>query len=114
MRVQAILISSLLFASQAWAGGNGGDLYAACTSDAGTMADQSCDSYLNGFANGIIADQVALRGNSPICIPAFTTTRQLRELFIDAITQHPDVKTIGAGAVLGTVLMRAYPCKMTN
>ncbi len=114
MRVQAILISSLLFASQAWAGGSGGDLYAACTSDAGTMADESCDSYLNGFANGIIADQVALRGNSPICLPARTTAPQLRELFIDAVTLHPGVKTIEAGAVLGTVLMRAYPCKMSN
>jgi hypothetical protein len=110
VRVPAILISTLLFASQAWAGGSG-DLYAACTSDAGTMADKSCDSYLTGFANGIIADQVALRGNSPICIPARTTTLQLRALFIDTVAKHPDVKTIEAGAVLGTVLMGAYPCK---
>jgi hypothetical protein len=111
---KALLAILLLISSPAWGGGSGGDLYAACTSASGTRGDVICSSYINGFANGVLMDQIAREKGTPICIPDGVTTIQVREAVKNYLAKHPVVLGIDSGSLVGVALMEAYPCPKSN
>jgi hypothetical protein len=105
---------ALLIASPAWGAGKAAGLYAACISAPGTKGDAICGAYINGFANGILSDQVAKERGTPICIPDNMSTDQIRALFTTFLRTHPEALAIDTGGLIGELLSEAYPCPKSN
>ncbi len=91
---------AVVIASPAWSG-QAGDLLAACQNAPGTEGDRLCQSYINGFFNGILAAQIASEQGTPICMPDYTNTNQIREIVSSSLKAHPEALTFDTGGVLG-------------
>jgi hypothetical protein len=105
---------ALLVASPAWGAGKAGSLYAACISAPGTKEDAMCAAYINGFANGVLSDQVAKERGTPICMPENMSTGQIRALFVAFLRTHPKALEIDTGGLIGELIAEAYPCQKSN
>ena len=100
----------VLIASPAWADATGGDLNAACNSAAGTMGDKLCNAYINGFINGVLGDQYERDRGTPICLPEHINPAKIRTLVTKFFLNNPQTMPFMAGASVGVVVERAYPC----
>ena len=111
-----ILILAMLLgmASPAFANSRGGDLYAACNSPSGTKADTICTAYLNGYMEGVDADQAARQQGTPICIPDSVSTDRMRAAVQKFAKEHPDTLNFGSAEFVAAALMEAFPCKNSN
>jgi hypothetical protein len=99
-----------LTVSPAWAASTAGDLLAACVSTPGSSGDAYCTAYINGFVNGIFADQIAREEGHPVCIDN-TNTAAVRDALVDFLRTHTAATSLPAGSVLGVAVERRYPCK---
>jgi hypothetical protein len=104
-----LLAGILTTTSHAW-GASAGDLWAACNSPPGSPGDTMCSSYINGYANGVLGDQVAKEHGKPICIPDHTNTLQIRLMVRSFLDLHPEVRTGDLGGVVASAMAAAYPC----
>jgi hypothetical protein len=114
MRRYFLGFAMLFLASPTWGAGKAAGLYTACTSTAGTKEDAICTAYINGFANGVLGDQVAKEGGNPICVPDNTSTDQIRALFTAFVRTHPKALEFDTGGVLAELMAEAYPCRKSN
>jgi hypothetical protein len=88
-----------------------GDLIADCNSSKGSPKFDYCNAFINGFANGILIDQIATRGNDPICLPDYTNTDELRGVIKAYGATHSDALNALSAPFAARALMQAYPCK---
>ena len=82
----------------------GAKLLSLCTASAAA----NCDAYLSG-----VADAVAAQGpeHAPFCIPDAVTGRQLREVAIKYMHDHPQEMELKAGTVVTHAYTAAFACK---
>ena len=90
-----------------------GDLLSACISDPGTRGDITCNSYINGFVNGILIDQVAREGGKPICVDK-TNTDAVRAAITAFFKNNPNILHFDGGSAMGAAFQRLYPCPKSN
>ena len=114
MRGFLLGVAILLVTSPTWAAGKAAGLYAACTSEPGTKEDAICAAYFNGYANGVLGDQIAKDDGSPICIPDNTSTDHFRALFVTFVRTHPEALGIDTGGLIAQLMTGAYPCRKSN
>jgi len=111
---KALLAGSLLVTSPVWGAASGGDLYASCNSAPGTAGDQNCSSYINGFVNGVLLDQIGREQGYPICIPNGTNTAQVRDVVKKFLEAHPAVLNVESGPLVARAITDAFPCPKSN
>lgn len=87
------------------------DLLNACSSPEGSRNFDYCNAFINGFVNGILIDQIAARGNDPICLPDYTNTDELRGVIKAYAGTHPEALNALSAPFAARALMQAYPCK---
>ena len=68
----------------------------------------NCDAYLSG-----VADAVAAQGpqHAPFCIPDAVTGKQLREVAVKYLHDHPQELELKAGTVATHAFSAAFACK---
>jgi len=91
-----------------------GDVFRACIS-ADTAMNDLCSVYLAGFVNGIYFEQANRGGGSQkICLPDDLTGERVKELFEAYMRDYPKLqdqpKLDQPSIIIGTALLRAYPC----
>jgi hypothetical protein len=74
-----------------------------------------CSVYLAGFMNGIYFEQANRGGGSQnICLPDDLTGERVKELFEAYMRDYPKLqdqpKLDQPSTIIGTALLRAYPC----
>ena len=91
----------------------GGSLYSACTSASGSIGDKLCQSYINGFVNGLLAAEANAAMGTPICVPEHVDTRQAREVVVRFFAANPAAQYLDAGPAVGVALQQVWPgpCK---
>ncbi len=108
MKKVAIVLACMAVASTAHAQREsrvtGAKLLSLCTASAAA----NCDAYLSG-----VADAVAAQGpdRAPFCIPDAVTGRQLREVAIKFMHDHPQELELKAGTVVSHAYAAAFACK---
>jgi Ssp1 endopeptidase immunity protein Rap1a len=105
-----LLAASIVAALPALAQVRGGDLLAACNGPSGSLGDVMCNSYINGYSNGVLGDQVAREHDEPICIPDHTSTLQIRLMVQSFLKLHPELLTVDVGGLVARVMATAYRC----
>ena len=88
--------------------GTAADLQRRC---AKSGAEQECNAYALGFAEGMTA---ANKGAVTICIPKGVGTRELRLVMDKYLKDHPERLHEKVSAVLGAAFAAAYPCQKSN
>ena len=87
-----------------------GNLYAACQSGEETPAFALCQVFIAGFVNGIFADQMLNKRNTPICIPAHTDNKQILLVILEFMRLHPEFSALDTDGLLGAIFVHNYPC----
>ena len=95
--ILAVLIVSGAAHAQRESKVTGTKLLSLCTASAAA----NCDAYLSGVADAIAAEGPA---HAPACIPDAVTGRQLRDVVVKYIHDHPQEQELKAG----TIAMHAY------
>jgi hypothetical protein len=98
------MLSSAAWASQA------GDLLASCESPSGTPGDGYCNSWINGFVNGIQMDQILNESKTPVCID-HTDTKTARTEIVNFLRTAPVIHNVDAGSAVGYALQKLHPCR---
>lgn len=109
--MRMILFAIILISVPAWADTSGSALYASCTSASGSLGDKLCQSYVNGFVNGLLSAEAEAKRGTPICVPDHVDTGQVRELVIRFFAANQAALNFEAGAGVGVAVQQAWPCK---
>ena len=85
---------------------SGNRLYGDCTAkDANQML---CLGYIAGIADA------ATGGNRvngfTVCSPSDVSLKQVRDVAVQYLTKHPELRNFGAAGVVARALSEAYPC----
>ena len=87
----------------------GNDLYKSCTTDAvGLLA---CSYYIQGVSDELTSFQDAIK-HPVACIPSTATPRQLIDITVKHLREHPETRSYSAGSLIGIALGRVdkgYP-----
>lgn len=101
-KIAVVLLFALLTqapAQAAWYTGN--DLLARC--NAGGEPAMLCAGYVVGIADAFAA-------NDNFCIPASVNLRQLVDVFVRFLEQHPDERHLQGSGLVARALAKAFPC----
>ncbi len=82
----------------------GAKLLSLCTASAAA----NCDAYLSGVADGVAAQGPE---HAPFCIPDAVTGKQLREVAVKYMHDHPQDLELKAGTVVTHAYTAAFACK---
>jgi hypothetical protein len=112
--MRTALLAMILFSVPAYANMKGGDLYAACTSPAGSTSDTICQAYVNGLLHGLLGAELEGERGTPICVPDSGNTAQVRELLVRFFAANQEALYFDAATVVPIAMQRAWPCKARN
>ena len=90
-----------------------GNLYVACQSGEETPAFALCQVYIAGFVNGMFADRMMNKRNTPICIPAHTAIKKMLPVILEFMRLRPELSTSdpdGISGMLAAIFLHNYPC----
>jgi hypothetical protein len=82
---------------------SGSQLLAAC--DASTDA---CAAYVMGVID--LADFAKLSGQMGICVPHGVIAKQLDDIVVRVLREHPEDRQAGAAALVLLAVSHAWPC----
>lgn len=87
-------------------------IVAACESPPGTAAAGLCNAYINGVAEGILADQVAREQGQAICFPDSFPGAAVRDAILAYVNnKNAAILMLPSGGVVAAALQAAYPCR---
>jgi hypothetical protein len=81
----------------------GNDLYAKCTASAGPERTE-CIGIVIGLADAFVYDEKT-------CPPDGITVRQVEDLIVKYLRDHPELRHHSAPSLARTALQQAFPCK---
>jgi hypothetical protein len=85
---------------------SGNKLLEACT----PVQLPSCYAYVEGVADALQSTFSALQKHALFCLPQGTTPRQLADIAINHLRDHPEQRHNVASANVALALANAFPC----
>jgi hypothetical protein len=92
------------------------ELYQSCKAKTQSVEDAACNSYIDGFVDGMYIGFLAAKKDASLfCPPNEGIPIQVRRLLVEKYLReqaslHPDKLHQGAGLLIAGALMDAYPC----
>lgn len=86
---------------------NGNGLLQACTST--PTLELACIEYVTGVADGALITQ-APSSRRTICIPPGVQLGQMKDVVVNDLRAHPEVRQNASGLLVLEALQRAFPC----
>ena len=96
------LVLALILQSSALPSLEGDELYLRCKEPNGEKW-----GYCTGFADGVAH---FLNAEHEICLPGTATSKQIREVAVKFIQEHPELRSNDGYSLVGRALMEAFPC----
>jgi hypothetical protein len=88
---------------------DGNQLYADCTGNTDSFQRGVCLGYIEATADYMA--WVRSDGNKPQCMPASVVLKQVEDVVIDYLRDHPVVRSNAASALVATAISQAWSCK---
>jgi hypothetical protein len=115
--ILAALVGVLLAPSTAEAvSKNGNELFSDCSAENATYSNGICMGYIVGVGDAVLDLQflgLIDARFSPICVPrkSGVTVGQMVDIVKKYLTDHPEFRHQGGGALVVQALRQAFPCK---
>lgn len=104
----AVIAGFLLLHASSASAMTGNDVYQVCGS---SNADNqfACMMYVVGVSDGIVMEALSNR-KFPICVPPGVTNKELLDMFVKKLRDHPELRHYDAGALAYDMLVDNFPC----
>ncbi len=92
---------------------HGSELYGWCKATSGGLPSEPVGVYCAGFLNGIVdvhGEKTAIYGHRT-CLPLSITIRQMRDIVVKWLEDHPEKLQLLAHGLVGEALSEAFPCE---
>jgi Rap1a immunity proteins len=88
---------------------NGNNLLMLCTDGTNLFSQGMCLGYFQGVIDEVITVQAA--NNSGPCVPTDVTGRQLVDVVLKYLREHPETRNQSAALLATLATIEAWPCK---
>jgi len=86
----------------------GNDLLEACQSTKGSFSSGGCMGFTTGVADAMAWNEL---NGSTACLPLEATSVQVRDIAVQFLVKHPELRHHTACYLVTQALSKAFPCK---